>query len=379
MQINPYLLSSGNFPYAELFKKKKELTQAGLKVFEFDIGDPKDATPQFIIDALKEGISSVSQYPTASGENYLREAIASYLKRRFGASLELTEITPSLGSKEAIYSSTVLFQGNPAKNIVIAPEPGYFVMKKSTELHGLKYYGYDVNHENSYIMDLETVDPDILKKTAVVWLIYPHNPTGASVDLEYLKKQLAICKKYDICLCADETYVDFYFTKEQPSILQITKENVLAFHSCSKRSGMTGYRSGFVAGDQRLISTFTNFRNINGAAMASFIQYASAKAWSDDQHVIERRKIFTEKKKLIIEILKEKKLEYLDPDATFYIWVKAPNNMIAKDYAKILLENQIAVCPGDFFGEENSKFFRIALAPTLEDIKLSVDYWLKSL
>ncbi|NLF26047.1 MAG: aminotransferase class I/II-fold pyridoxal phosphate-dependent enzyme [Deltaproteobacteria bacterium] len=376
--LNPNLLKAGTFPFAAFEARKAALKAAGQQIFDFGVGDPVEPTPDFIRQALADGIPTVSQYPSPHGLLQLRDAISKYLSRRFGVSINSeSEIMPSVGSKEAVFNITSLFGGaNSKRNIIIAPQPGYFVVEKSAIMNSLEFYPYALTPTNQYLMDLASLPPALLNKTAIAWINYPHNPTGAICSLEYLKQQVATAHKYGFVLCSDETYCDIYDNIPPPSVLQAAKESVLAFHSCSKRSGMTAYRSGFVAGDAELIRRFVAYRNIIGAAPPVFTQQAALAAWSDDLHPAQRRACFAQKKDVLLGFFKERELEVYQGGATFYLWVKAPGAK-AQPYAELLLEKGLVVSPGDFFGEANSDYFRVALAPSLEDCHRAVQVWKK--
>ncbi|MDQ7056317.1 MAG: aminotransferase class I/II-fold pyridoxal phosphate-dependent enzyme [Persephonella sp.] len=161
----------------------------------------------------------------------------------------------------------------------------------------------------------------------MVWINYPHNPTGATAPLSYLEDVYHICREYEIILCSDECYTEIYFESKPPSALQVGIEGVVVFHSLSKRSGLTGYRTGFVAGDEKIVSEYRKGRASFGVATPDFIQTAAKVAWSDEEHVEERRKIFKEKREIFLQFFKKIGLQFLYPEATFYFWVKAPDGM----------------------------------------------------
>lgn len=377
MKFNSRLIEIGQFPFAELFARKKELIAEGKKIFDLSIGDPREPTPEFIREALKRNIPQISQYPTAEGTSEFQAAAAAYLQRRFGVKLNAeTQILPSLGSKESIYNLCFLF-GNceNKKDTLIAPSPGYFVPAKSAIMNGMQHYAYELKPENGYLLEFESLDPKLLKRTALAWINYPHNPTGSTCSLEYLQRQAAIAKEYDFLLCSDECYTDIYFGSAPPSVLETGLEGVLAFFSCSKRSGMTGYRSGFIAGDEQVIEKYRGYRNTIGAAPTDFVQGAAAAAWTDDQHATQRREIFREKRSVFHNFFSARGFAVHPSDATLYLWVKTPTGQSSEDYAKQLLEKGIAVSPGSFFGSKSSQYFRVALSLSLAECKAAVEHW----
>lgn len=382
MDFNPNVIKIATYPSAELDRKKRELLAQGRAVYDFGVGDPIEPTPDFIRQALIAGIPEVSQYPPVRGIPALRNAIRDYVDRRFKVKLDPeTQILPSTGSKEAIYNLAFLFSGaNPKKNLIIGPAPGYFVMDRSALIAGIEYYPFRLGDDNQYLMELSSLTPEILERAAVVWINYPHNPTGKDCDLNYLKRQVTIAKQYDILLCSDECYVDIYFgDKAPPSVLELTTEGVVAFHSCSKRSGMTAYRSGFMAGDARVLKLFGDFRNTVGVAAPVYTQAAATAAWSDDAHVAERRLVFAKKRQVFLDFFKAHNIEYVPSDATFYFWVKAPGGMTGSAYTLRLLEQGLVVSPGDSFSPYTPHHFRIATVPSLDDCNRALESWAKIL
>jgi LL-diaminopimelate aminotransferase len=182
------------------------------------------------------------------------------------------------------------------------------------------------------------------------------------------------CHRHDILLFSDECYNDIYSGEPPPSILEITTERTLAFCSLSKRSGMTGYRSAMMAGDQELISALRNLRPSIGVATQSFVQDAATAAWGDEEHVEERRRIFGEKRALFTTFFEKAGLEYLPTEASFYLWVTVPDGD-DEAYALRLMEEGIIVAPGRSFGKGGEGYVRIALVPGIEDCRLAIECW----
>ncbi|WP_456436218.1 succinyldiaminopimelate transaminase [Thermovibrio ammonificans] len=366
-----------SYPMDRLNRAKEEIKRKGLKLFDFGTGDPKEPTPSFIREALIRAVPEVSQYPTVKGRKELREAAAGWVKRRFGVELNPeTEVIPTAGSKEAIFHLPLVFiEAESDKRKVVFGTPAYPVYLRGTLFAGGEPHPVELKFEENFLLRLDKLPRSLLEETRIVWINYPHNPTGASAPLSYFEEVYGICREHGIILCSDECYVDIYFTEPPPSVLQVGKEGVLAFHSLSKRSGMTGYRSGFVAGDGKLVQEYLKYRSSFGVASQDFVQAAATAAWSDDGHVEERRRIFKEKAKVFSEFFKEIGLEFLPAEATFYLWVKTPKGVSGEKYALHLLKYGIVVSPGEFFGRGGEGFFRIALVPTLSECKEAVEVW----
>jgi succinyldiaminopimelate transaminase len=383
--MNKAIKNLKNYPMEELNKIKASLKERGIKIYDFGTGDPKEPTPEIIRNAIKNAIPEVSQYPSVAGRKELRDAISKWFENRFSVKLNPdTQIIPSAGSKEAIFHFPLVFiDPEEDKKRVIFGTPAYPVYERGTLYAGGIPTPIKLKEEDGFLLRLDKIDKEILKETKIVWINYPHNPTGAIAPASYFEETIKICQEYDIILCSDECYTEIYFEEKPHSALQFGMDNVVVFHSLSKRSGMTGYRSGFVAGDEKIISLYKKERANFGVASPDFIQMAAKTAWEDESHVIERNKIFREKRDLFLEFLDKKGFEYLYPKATFYIWIKAPNGISSKDYAKILLENGIIVSIGENFcsnteineGTCESQYFRIALVPTIEECKEAIKIW----
>jgi aspartate/methionine/tyrosine aminotransferase len=211
----------------------------------------------------------------------------------------------------------------------------------------------------------------------MLWINYPHNPTGATATYSYLEEVASFCREHDMLLMSDECYNDVYSSEPPPSILEITKERALAFVSLSKRSGMTGYRSAMMAGDLELIAALKKLRPSIGVASPNFIQRSATAAWNDDAHVKERNRIFAEKRKLFTSFFERVDLRWTATDASLYLWVEVPEGFGEDDeaYALRLLEEGIIVAPGSSFGPGGEGFFRVALVPSLEECEEAIDRW----
>lgn len=365
------------YPQDRLNRAKEEIKRKGLKLYDFGTGDPKEPTPSFIREALIKAVPEVSQYPTVKGRRDLREAISRWFLGRFGVSLDPErEIIPTAGSKEAIFHFPLVFLDSESKKRkVIFGTPAYPVYERGTVFAGGEPVAVELKYEDAFLLRLDKLPKSLLEETAIVWINYPHNPTGAVAPLSYLKEAYEICREYGIILCSDECYTEIYFGEKPSSLLQVGKRGAVVFHSLSKRSGMTGYRSGFVAGDEEIVLTYLKWRSSFGVASQDFVQQAAKAAWEDERHVEERRRIFGEKRDVFVKFFKKLGLKFLVPEATFYLWIKLPEGVSSEDYALHLLNYGIVVSPGEFFGKGGEGFFRIALVPTLKECKEAVKVW----
>ena len=354
--MNPDLQLLQPYPMVELQKRKRHLKEQGVDLFDFGTGDPVEPTPPFIRQALIDALPTISQYPSVAGTEQLRSSIADYLQRRFKVRKDpASEIIPSAGSKEAIFHLPLaLLDAQSDKNTVIYGSPCYPVYESGTLFaNGKTHATVTLKAEDNFLLHLDRIDPEVLKRSAIAWINYPHNPTGAGGQHQLPQAAVGHCREYDIVLVSDECYADLWYddqAAQPPSLLEAGDEGLLVVHSCSKRSGMTGYRSGFVAGDKKLIATYRRWRASMGVGSPTFIEAAASAAWADDQHSGERRGIFAAKYHLLRQGLMAKGYEVLDSYGGLYLWVRVPAGHSSDSFANLCLEKGIVVSPGGFFG-----------------------------
>lgn len=359
----------------ELEERRKALAGQGKRLFDFGLGDPKEPTPSFIREALRAAVPEVSQYPSAAGTPALRKACAGYVRRRFGVELDPdSQIAPCAGAKEAIFHLPLAFAGDPRRRKVVMPDPGYPTYEVGARFAGLEPVPVALTAANRFLADPDALDEALLRETLLFWVSYPHNPTGAVAPREYLERVGRAAKEYGFIVASDECYADIYFGQPPLSMLEIQVENVVAVHSCSKRSGMTGYRSGFMAGDGDLIGGLKRLRSHPGLASPEFVPAAATAAWSDDAHATERRELFRRKRDRFLRFFAEQGLVADASDATLYVWLRVPKPHTASSYALRLLDAGIVVAPGTAFGAGEG-YVRVALVPTLEECEEAIQAW----
>jgi LL-diaminopimelate aminotransferase len=374
--LNPALERGGAYPLLRLDERRREVRERGVELFDFGTGDPREPTDEKIREALKEGVPEVSQYPITAGKRELREAFCGWMGRRHGVALDPeAEVLPATGSKEAIFHAPLAFL-HPAheRRGVAYGTPGYPVYERGTLFAGGDPMPVKLRAQDGFLLRVEELDPE---KVRALWINHPHNPTGATASYEYLEKVAAFCREHDVLLFSDECYNDLYSGEPPPSILEVTRERTLAFCSLSKRSGMTGYRTAMMAGDAELIAALGKLRPSIGVATQSFVQDAAIAAWSDDEHVVERRRVFGEKREHFKDFFERVGLGYLPTDASFYLWVAVPEAFAGDDeaYALRLLEEGIVVAPGRSFGAGGEGYIRVALVPGLQGCWRAIERW----
>ena len=375
--MNQQLRELKPYPMLRLDELKKEALDAGLTIYDFGTGDPREPTPGFIREACQAGLAEVSQYPKINGLPEMRRAAAGYLEHRFGQSLDPdSEILPTQGSKEAIFHlPMVVVDPDSSRRRVVYGEPAYPVFEIGALFASAQTHPVALNAGNSYLMDPESIGAEVLRETALVFLNYPHNPTGQLMPEDAFRAWVSARDEYGFVLVSDECYADLYYEEPPRSLLEFGREGCLAVHSLSKRSGMTGYRSGFVAGDPELIQWYAKFRAGMGLAPTDMVQEAAVVAWSETEHVAERRDLFKAKRQVLLDLFAELDLTVYPGSSTLFLWVEVPSGKTDHGYVEQLLKDGILCSPGSFFGEGQEAFFRLALVPTLEQCKKAAALW----
>jgi len=376
MRLNPVFEQLGDYPIAEIQMRARDRRDAGLPVIDFSIGDPREPTPRFVVDALRDAVPPVSQYPTSAGLLDLRKAIADYVGRRFGVAVDpATQVIPTSGAKEAIFNTPFAFIDRDAGDGVIYPTPGYPVYERGARFAGAEVF--PVVLADDFVMRAEQVPDEAWRRSRLVWTCSPHNPAGSVASLEDIAGLYVRAVDADALLLSDECYADVYEEDDYPggpmSALQVAGQGspgVLAFLSLSKRSGMTGYRSGAIVGDSEAIGVLKALRSTTGTASPEFVQGAAIAAWSDDEHAAERRAIFSAKRRVLKAAFDELGYETVGSRAGLYLWIKVDDDIA---FTNRLLAEGVVVSPGRFFGTGGEGYIRLALVPTVEECGVAAD------
>jgi succinyldiaminopimelate transaminase len=370
ISIAPTLAGMASYPFVRLEEARRRVVARGVDVIDFGKGDPNEPTDPIIRQALVDAVPERSPYPLAQGLPELRTAVADWCARRFGVALDPdTEVVPTYGSKEAIFSlAQVLVDPSSEKRVVTYCEPAYPVYERGALFAGAEVQTLPLVRENDFLPDLDAVDDDTWRRTAILWVNYPNNPTGALAPLSFYERLTELAERFDFAIASDEAYSELWFDEPPVSALQVAdRSRVIAFQTLSKRSSMTGYRSGFVAAPREVIAALKSYRPSVGTAPQEFVQRASVVAWSDERHVEETRARYAAKRDVLLPVLAAKGWEVVASDATMYLWVAIPTGEQAEAVAERLLEQGLLVAPGSFFGPSGEGYIRFALVPTLEE------------
>ena len=351
------------YPFARLDDWKAEAAASGVELIDFGMGDPREVTPAFIREALAASIEPVSSYPRATGLPELREAIAGWIDRRFGVSVDpASEIVPTLGSKEAIYSFAQLALGDKrARRDSRARLPGVRARCALRRRHGR-----DASAEGGARL---AAGPRRVRRAGT-----RSRSSGSatrttrrapSLRSRSTRSSRRRAREHGFLLCSDEAYSELWFDEPPVSALQVEdRTNVVVFNTLSKRSSMTGYRSGFVCAPPEIGDALRSFRPTVGTAPQEFVQRASVAAWSDDSHVDDVRALYRRKRETVLPALEERGLRLAGSEATFYLWLDVGGP--SEEFARRLLGHGIVVAPGSFFGAAGEGYVRLALVPTQE-------------
>jgi N-succinyldiaminopimelate aminotransferase len=372
MHRSPVLDELGVYPFARLAAEKRRVAESGLRVVDFGVGDPREPTAEFIREALAAGLRETMEYPNAQGLPELREAIASWVGRRFGVRLDPNrEVIPTLGAKEAIFSfPQIVVDRASGRDTVVVTEPAYPVAERGARFAGADVVRLPLLEENDFLPDLGAVEPGVWARAAVVWINYPNNPTGATAPLDLYERLAALAEEHGFLLASDEAYTELWFDEPPVSVLQVEERaNVVALNSLSKRSSMTGYRSGFVAGSPEVIDALKLFRPTVGTAPQDFVQRASVAAWADEEHVRDARSRYARKRAIVRDVLERNGLRIAGGAATMYLWVAVPPGETSVSFAEVLLRHGIVVAPGSALGPSGEGYIRFALVPTEEECR----------
>ncbi len=372
LPLNPVLTGMQTYPFVRLGEARAAAVTRGMDVIDFGIGEPREETPAFLRRALCDAVEAhpVAGYPLAVGLPELREAVSAWIGRRYGVTVDpATGVLPTLGSKEVIFSLAQVVAGS-GRDLVAIGAPGYPVAQRGAAFAGCGVVELPLTADRDFLPDLDALTSDQLSRLAILWLNYPNNPTAAIAPIAFYERAAALARRHGFVLASDEAYSELWFDGDAPaSALQCSSlENVLVCNTLSKRSSMPGYRSGFVAGDPRLIAALKRYRPNVGVAPQEFVQRAAIAAWGDEEHVIGVRSLYREKRDALRPALESLGLRDAGGPATFFLWLSLPAGESSSEaYAtRILDRTGIVMTPGAYFGPAGEGYVRVALVPTLE-------------
>jgi len=367
----------GSYAFAEVDKEVLKLKKQGVKVIDFGVGDPRSPTPDLVREYCQRAIDKrkSSGYPSYAGTEEFRKTVAEWMKKRFNVSLDYEkEITATIGAKEAVFNFHEGFV-NPG-DFVLMPNPGYPPYERGTLFAEGEPYFLNLLKKNNFLVALDKIPREVIKKAKILWINYPNNPTTAMADKDFYQAVINFCHKNEIIIASDECYSEIYYEEKPISILELDREGIVVFQSLSKRSAMTGYRVGFLAGDERIINIFRKVKTNIDSGTPTFIQDAAVAALRDEKHVETMRNEYKVKREIIGEAFKQIGLEDCTPKATIYIWQKVPQGLSSLEFSRRLIkEKAIVTTPGAALSREvdginpGDEYVRFALVPSLEECR----------
>ncbi len=383
MHMNPDLNKLQPYPFQKLSQLFGQVTpNAALKPIALHIGEPKHETPAFIKEALVQGLDGLANYPTTIGSDALRNAITQWLARRYDIAVPdaKTQVLPVNGSREALFAfaQAVIDRSRPDP-VVVCPNPFYQIYEGAALLAGATPHFLNTLPEDGFALNLAQLPEAVWQRTQLIYVCSPGNPNGRVMPLAEWQTLFEMSDRYGFVIAADECYSEIYFGDDQPlGALQAAQQlgrgdykNLVVFSSLSKRSNVPGLRSGFVAGDAKILEKFALYRTYHGCAMNPAVQAATIAAWNDEAHVAENRRLYAEKFERVITLLAPL-LPVEKPDAGFYLWIRTP--IADTDFAQQLYRDyNVSVLPGSFLAREahgsnpGANFIRLALVAGLDE------------
>ena len=359
-ELPPYL-------FAEIDRRKRAALARGVDLIDLGIGDPDIPTPSNIVEKLLESATKPvnHRYPNSSGMPEFRDAVASWYKQRFNVSLDPgKEVVSLIGSKEGIGNMAVAFV-DPG-DIVLVSSPCYPVYHIGTAFNGGKNYFLPLKKENNFLPDLESIPSDIAQRAKMLWINYPNNPTAAVADKDFFQRVVDFANRYNVIVCHDAAYTEMGYDGYRPiSFLEVdgAREVGIEFHSLSKTFNMTGWRVAMAVGNAELVGGLAQAKSNLDSGIFQSIQEAAIEALKLGDKIVEpSRKIYQERRDILVDGLRAVGLECDKPRATFYVWVGVPKGLSSAEFtAKLLDEAGVVTTPGNGFGEAGEGYVRFTV------------------
>ncbi len=364
--MNPLLARLQPYPFERLRQLFAGVTpNPAYRPISLGIGEPKHPTPAFIKRALEAALETpgtdLTGYPPTIGTPALREAFAGWLQRRYGLAVDpASQVLPVNGSREALFAfaQTIVDPGREA--VVVCPNPFYQIYEGATLLAGAQPYYAPSDPDRNFAVDWDSVPAEVWARAQLLYVCSPGNPTGAVMPLDEWRKLFELSDRHGFVIASDECYSEIWFRDEPPlggleAAVKLGRrdfQRLVAFTSLSKRSNVPGLRSGFVAGDARLLKAFALYRTYHGSAMAPPVQAASIAAWGDEQHVVDNRAEYRRKFEQVTPVLAQV-LDVRLPDAAFYLWAGVPGGDDTGFARELLAQYNVTVLPGSYLARES--------------------------
>ncbi len=372
--------------FADFERKVQQSLSAGNKVIRLDVGSPDMPPPNKVIRALIRAVRSPSAhgYQSHRGIKELRYAWKELYARRYGVALDHeNQILPLMGSKEGIFhlSQAILAPGD----VVIVPDPGYMTYARGAEFAGAQVFPLKLDAHRGFVPQLEEIPSEVLKRARLLWLNYPHNPTGTMIDEASLRELLSLVEHYEVILCHDAAYSQVVYDRRKPfSMFQVSpnRNHVVEFNSLSKAYNMAGWRSGALIGDAEVVEALYRLKSHYDSGQFLPIMKAACEALATSEHWLHKRnRVYQERRDEVVEGLQALGLRPYRPAGAIYVWARLPDGWESLSFVHECLEKaHVALAPGVVFGSSGEGYVRIALVAPLEDLREAIRRmkgWLK--
>lgn len=381
--MNPLLARLHPYPFERLRELSRDIVpNPGLRPIGLGIGEPRHPAPKRVEEALLAALPGLSSYPATLGEPALREAMAAWVRRRYGVTLDpATQVLPVNGSREALFAfAQTVIDPTRAGATVVCPNPFYQIYEGAALLAGARTCFANSEPARNFAADWAAIDDATWARTQLLYVCSPGNPTGAVMPLAEWQRLFELSDRHGFVIASDECYSEIYFGDTPPlggleaarRLGRTELRNLVSFTSLSKRSNVPGLRSGFVAGEARLIKAFLLYRTYHGSAMGPLVQRASIAAWSEESHVEANRALYRRKFEAVTPML-ARVLDVGWPDAGFYLWAAVPGGDDIAYALQLLAQYNVGVLPGSLLAREARGVnpgrgrIRLALVATPED------------
>ena len=370
--------------FASLNQKLDELKAKGVDVIRLDIGSPDLPPKDFIIETLVNSARrpDTHGYTPNGGSPAFRKAITKYYETRFEVELDPNlETIGLIGSKEGIFNlSQVLI--NPG-DVVLVPDPSYPVYKASGLIAGATVHSMPIIAENHFLPDLDTIPAEVIRKTRILWLNYPNNPTGAVTTMEFFEKVVQFAQKHHILIAHDAPYVDICFGGyHAPSLLQVpgAKEIAIEFNSLSKTYNMAGWRLGMAVGNKDVIRYLNTYKSqMDSSHFAPILEAGIAALCGDQDWIVERNQVYEKRRDIILKALRFAGYEVDTPPASIYVWSHLPKGQTDSIAfcSRLLEETGISATPGIVYGDYGEGYMRFSLGTATEKVEEAMQRFTK--
>ncbi len=355
------------------------LEREGKHVIRLDVGSPDLSPPEVVIEKLQHSAADSEShgYQSHRGIPALRRAWAEYYQERHSVKLDPeSQVLPLIGSKEGIFHLSLALV-DPGQ-VVLVPDPGYQTYAAGARFCGGEPISVSCQSAEDYVRALKRLPDQVLEKAKLLWVNFPHNPTGATADVGHLHRILNLARKYDILLCHDGAYTQVtYKDYSAPSLMEMedAHRDCIEFNSLSKSHNMAGWRLGVVVGNPGVLDALYRLKTHADSGQFLPMMDAAVTALKNRQHWMEERnRRYCARRDLVLDALHTAGIETAVPRGGIYVWFPVPPRMSSEEWARILLDTvQVSLTPGTVFGARGEGYLRLSLTSSLENLRQGME------